>query len=232
MMLAFLFIFGGGAFGYYIWVGTVDLTQQPHVESTGGSTTATAQKIAPTLTLKTEERTPGGLFIIATVTNTSSNRMTLPDIMVIEPLYTVSLKYAFTKSEELRELPRVAAMQTRVTVADVSPPLPYNSMRDVEVTLLSGRAHSVAIPLGTWYVMKPGHYEVKVVFRPTDIVLAPDSDAKSLPSFNAGPASTTLAFDWPLPVEKPEKSDKPAPANSGAKAPDTAVKTVELPASK
>jgi len=98
------------------------------------------------------------------------------------------------------------------------------------VHLNSGRSHSVPIQLGAWYVMKPGHYEVKVVFRPTYIVPAADSDEKLVPTFNADIASTTLAFDWPL--EKAEKSDKPTPANSGTKVPDTAVKTVELPATK
>lgn len=214
LMLGFVFVFGGLGFGIYLWNDTKIYDAQPESASGGGSAGArtNVQRFAPSLSLKIEDRGATGLHALVTLTNTSNAHLFIPDLLGIEPLYSVALKYAPAKTGELHELPRAPALQGRVADAAA---VPFNSDRDVVVELLPGRSHVVVVPLSEWYVPKPGHYELRVAFRPMDMVAA--GDGQVLPRFNSTTASAVLAFDYPL--EKP----------GAAKGPEVPAQNVEAP---
>ena len=204
-----IFLCGGLGFGLYVWNETKiePLDHEPISES--GNPVEIRPSKAPGYPLTLSLRIDGqGVNVSAAATLTNSNpvRVSLPDTLALEPLFGVSLKYASVKGAPLQDYARVGMMQ-RAVVTDAAPPVPFNRMSDAVIELLPARSHAVSIPLSTWYNLRPGHYELRVNFRPGDI--SPINGTRDLPPFNVNGAVATVAFDMPLPM--PEKSDSAAP---------------------
>jgi hypothetical protein len=206
LIVGFVFVFGGLFFGYYVWSETKVEGHADPVENVQ-STEFHPRPLAYPLTLALRVEDHNGIVVASsTLTNPNGVRLIVPDTVALEPLYGISVKYAPNKTAPLQELTR-AGMTQRTVITDASPKVTFNRAIDAVIELLPGRSHAVSIPIGSWYTMKPGHYELRVNFRPGDI--APFNGTKDLPPFNASGAVATVAFDVPL--NQPEKTDAVAP---------------------
>jgi len=241
-LVAFMLVFGGMTFSYYVWTGTkIDPDQPPDGTYESGSAPVMT-RIYPLMSASIEER-PQGVTAVVTLSNNSATKIVMPETTNLPLLYPVSLKYRPNVGSNSVDLKPNAV---RASTGPAAPPPPlgtvqvidpaavkFDPARDTVIELLPGSTHTVSLPLQPAYELKPGKYELIVRFVPLNLVSATSAP---LPAFNVNVAGCRVAFDLPLgnkpPIPKTEvpKTDGTAQKTNEVKKPDE-IKKAEAPTS-
>ena len=217
-IVGFILFVGGGAFAWHLWSGTNLKTDEVEISSIRGDI-----KLKPTMSIAIEERAGQGLIAIVTLTNDTSTRMIMPETVISEPLYNLTLKYGPTGAPPVDAAQPFGGSSTdAITVADALPAIAFDPKHDAVIELLPAHSHTLTIPLQSKFRFSPGNYELSVKFQPLNVE---STDGSTLPNFNVGVSVEKVKFAMPLGSDKgsdksPE-APEPAPAVKMQKPPLT-----------